>query len=175
MRHAFFICLFNPLCIYVCLCSVAVAAGGGEREAGAPAPGEEGDGADGTAAGEGRVPRVLRRQGGAVRGEAGAQVPDVVRGWLPGGQDAPGRPLPPADHRAGGRRPLPLPGALPQALQLLSVTPAAAYAFLPTPRLRLQSQSQVSFLLILTEDSEGEDAYAVHVLCIGTRRHSYVT
>ena len=49
MLHAFFICLFNP----GSLCSVAVAAGGGEREAGAPAPREEGDGADGTAAGEG--------------------------------------------------------------------------------------------------------------------------
>ena len=53
MRHAFFIYLFNPPFIFGCLCSVAVAAGGCEREAGAPAPGEEGDGADGTAAGEG--------------------------------------------------------------------------------------------------------------------------
>jgi hypothetical protein len=102
-------------------CSAVVAAGGGEREAGAAAPGAESRGADGAAAGQGRLPRVLRRQGRAVRGEAGAQVPDMVRGRLPGGQDAPGRPLPPADRGAGGRQPL--QGPLPQALQLVPMTP----------------------------------------------------
>ena len=116
----------------MCSCSAAVAAGGGEREAGAPSPGAESRGADGAAAGQGRLPRVLRRQGGAVRGEAGAQVPDVVGGRLPGGQDAPGRPLPPADRGAGGRRPLPC--SLPQALQLVPMTPGCAAPRAACPR-----------------------------------------
>jgi hypothetical protein len=107
-----------------------VAAGGREHEAGTPRAGKESDGADGEEAGEGRLPRVLRRQGGPVHREAGTQVPDVVHRRVPRRQDAHGRPLPPAHPGSRGRRPLPLPDALPRALQLLPVTAA----FLPTPR-----------------------------------------
>lgn len=97
-----------------------MAAGGGEREAGAATHREAGGGGDGEAAGEGRVPGVLRREGREVRGEASAQVPDVVRGRLPGRQDAPRRPLQPPRRLPRRRLPHPL-RPRPQAQQLLPV------------------------------------------------------
>ena len=87
-------------------CSAAVAPGGGEREAGAAPHRPQRGGADGEASGQGRLPRVLRRQDGAVHREAVAQVRDVVGGGRPSCKRRGPRVRLQQQHHPG---PLPLP------------------------------------------------------------------
>jgi hypothetical protein len=90
------------LCELDCVCSDSVDADGCMHQGGKAADCKTGHRAGGDEAVEGWVAGVLRRQAGPIRGEAGAEVPDVVHRGLSGGEDDVGRPVAPGDDRTGG-------------------------------------------------------------------------